>query len=88
MEEAVRDRIEAGLVRLWCVDSVNGESWYNRNLTPRERVGRQVAYEKYVLEEVVPRIGAGNGGATRRQSGALRGQDLAGDLTWSRGLSP
>lgn len=63
MVAVLADRIEAGAVRLWCVDSINGESWYNRMLTPRERVLRQVAYEKYVLEEVVPLMGAGSGGA-------------------------
>lgn len=66
MVEALRERIEAGAVELWCVDSINEESWYNRNVTPRERVQRQVAYEKYVLEEIVPRMrerldAAGNG---------------------------
>jgi esterase/lipase superfamily enzyme len=61
MVETVRDRVEAGRVELWCVDSINGESWYNRKLAPRERVARQVAYEKYVLEEVVPRMRAGIG---------------------------
>ena len=63
MVAVLADRIEAGAVRLWCVDSINGESWYNRLLTPRQRVLRQVEYEKYVLEELVPLMDAGNGGA-------------------------
>lgn len=77
MVALLADRIEAGEVRLWCVDSINGESWYNRRLTPRERVLRQVEYEKYVLEEVVPlmRAGAGRtGNATAGNGAAVNGR--------------
>ncbi|MBV9280057.1 MAG: esterase family protein [Chloroflexi bacterium] len=46
--------IEAGNIRLCCVDSVDVESWYNRGAHPRHRVDRYVAYESYVVNEVVP----------------------------------
>lgn len=59
MVDALRDRIDAGEVQLWCVDSLNAESWYNRGLTPRERVLRQVEYEKYVVEEILPEMAGG-----------------------------
>src|SRR6201999_2385809 len=34
MVGAVADKIEAGRLQLFCVDSVDGESWYNRNVGP------------------------------------------------------
>jgi esterase/lipase superfamily enzyme len=54
MVGAIADKIEGGHVQLFCVDSVDGESWYNRGVPPRWRIARQVQYENYVLREVVP----------------------------------
>ena len=49
-------RIDAGWVQLWCVDSIDGESFYNKAATPQERARRHLAYERYVVDEVVPAI--------------------------------
>lgn len=54
MVGAVADKIEAGRLQLFCVDSVDAESWYNGNVSPRWRIARHVQYEKYVMREVVP----------------------------------
>jgi esterase/lipase superfamily enzyme len=54
MVGAVADKVEGGRLQLFCVDSVDAESWYNRNVPPRWRIARQVQYENYVLREVVP----------------------------------
>ncbi len=54
MVEAVRDKIEGGRLQLYCVDSVDAESWYNRGVPPRWRIARQVQYENHILREVVP----------------------------------
>jgi esterase/lipase superfamily enzyme len=51
---AVWQKIEYGQLQVFCVDSVDAESWYNKGIHPHERVMRQVAYENYVLFEVVP----------------------------------
>ncbi len=56
MVAAVRGKIDAGEVQLFCVDSVDAESWYNRSVSPRTRVARQMQYDSYVVEEVVPLI--------------------------------
>lgn len=56
MVEALRDKIEAGYIQLWCADSVDDESWYARSRPPRDRVLRHLAYERYVLDELVPRV--------------------------------
>ena len=54
MVGAIADKIESGQVQLFCVDSVDAESWYNRGVGPDWRIARQVQYENYVLGEVVP----------------------------------
>jgi esterase/lipase superfamily enzyme len=46
--------IEAGNIRLYCVDSVDGESWHNRGIHPRHRVEVYLAYERYILNDVLP----------------------------------
>lgn len=56
MMEALADEIDAGHLRLWCVDSVDEESWYAKGRSPSERVQRHLAYERYVLEELLPLI--------------------------------
>jgi len=56
MVDAVRDKIEGGRLQLFCVDSVDGESWYNRGVGPDWRIARHVQYENYILREVLPLV--------------------------------
>jgi esterase/lipase superfamily enzyme len=56
MVDAVRDKIEAGKLQLFCVDSVDAESWYNRGVGADWRVARHIQYENYVLRDVVPLV--------------------------------
>jgi len=53
---SVWGRIEAGDLQFYCVDSVDMESWYNRNVPPRWRIARHVQYDDYLIHEVVPLI--------------------------------
>jgi esterase/lipase superfamily enzyme len=54
-------KIDAGQLQIFCVDSVDKESWYNRRVEPRWRIARQVQYEDYLIHEVVPLIRLKNG---------------------------
>lgn len=54
MVAAVADKIAGGRLQLFCVDSLDAESWYNLNVGPRWRIARQVQYDKYIVHEVVP----------------------------------
>jgi len=54
MIQAVSDKLEAGHLQLFCIDSVDAESWYNHTVVPRGRLVRQLRYEHYLLEEVTP----------------------------------
>ena len=49
-------KIESGGLQLFCLDSVDSESWYNKGVQPRWRVARHMQYEDYILQEVVPLI--------------------------------
>lgn len=54
-------RIEEGLLQLWCVDSVDAESFRDRSRSWQGRVARHLAYERYVVDEVLPAVRADNG---------------------------
>jgi esterase/lipase superfamily enzyme len=54
MVAALAAKIDAGQLQLCCVDSVNMESWYDRNAPPRRRIARHMQFEEYVVDEVVP----------------------------------
>lgn len=61
MIHAISQKIESGNVQIFCVDSVDGESWYNRGIHPHDRVMRHITYENYLLYEVLPLIRGVNG---------------------------
>jgi esterase/lipase superfamily enzyme len=42
------------------VDSLDAESWYNRGVPPRWRIARQVQYQEYILNELVPLVRMNN----------------------------
>jgi esterase/lipase superfamily enzyme len=54
MPGAAAPKIERGELTLICVDSVDGESWYNRSAHPADRLHRQNAYDAYLALEVYP----------------------------------
>src|SRR5262245_37907725 len=51
-------RLAAGAVQLWCLDSVDEESWHAAARAPEDRVERHLEYERYVLDEVLPDVPA------------------------------
>ncbi len=60
MVDALAGKIDSGQLQLYCVDSVDMESWYNRRVAPRWRVARHAQYEDYVLHEIVTLVRARN----------------------------
>ncbi len=65
MLRALTVGVDQGTVQLFCVDSVDNESWLRAKSRPHDRVQRQLAFDSYLLEEVVPLISGLN------QSGTL-----------------
>ena len=56
MIDSLAGKLEHGALQLFCVSSVDGESWYNRHTHPRNRVRRHLQYEDFILGDVVPLI--------------------------------
>lgn len=54
MIEVMRDSIEKGWLQVFCVDSVDEESWYARWKWPGDRAWRHVQYDSYIRNEVIP----------------------------------
>jgi esterase/lipase superfamily enzyme len=54
MVDALGEHLRNGWVQLFCVDSVDGESWYNRHVHPAEGARRHEQYERYIVDEVLP----------------------------------
>jgi esterase/lipase superfamily enzyme len=54
MIDAVSDFITAGIIKLFCVDSVDAESWYDHSIDPVRRNARHETYDRYITAEVAP----------------------------------
>ena len=54
MTDAIREHLERGWIQLFCVDSVDSESWYNEWVHPAVRAARHGQYDAYLRDEVVP----------------------------------
>lgn len=60
MTEALRPKIEAGQLQLFCLDGIYHESFYCWWAHPSGRIRRHLDFEAYVLEEVFPFMNAKN----------------------------
>lgn len=56
MIEAISYQLENGFNQVFCVDSVDDESFLNEAVTPSRRLMRHRQFESYIMEEVVPYI--------------------------------
>lgn len=73
MIHAVWQKIEWGHLQFFCVDSVDSESWYNRWIHPHDRVARYLAYDSYLVNEVLPLVCNVNGSKQIATSGCSLG---------------
>lgn len=60
MTEVLRGKIELGELQLWCLDSVDPESFYCWWAHPSGRIQRHIQYEEYIIHEVFPLMNAKN----------------------------
>ena len=82
MVGAVGDLIEAGRVKLYCVDSFDAASWSNHDDPARGARPRSTALRAWILDQVVPFIHDDCGGARRSSppgsaSGAFHAANFA-----------
>jgi len=54
MTESLRHKVENGELQLYCIDSIDSESFYCWWAHPSGRIQRHETYERYILEEVLP----------------------------------
>lgn len=54
MINALARQLEEGWLQLYCVDSVDEESWFAGQKLPGDRAWRHLQYEGYVRDEVLP----------------------------------
>jgi esterase/lipase superfamily enzyme len=54
MVAAIHDFIEKGKIKLFTVDSIDNQCWSNYGAHPYDRGMRHEAYDRYIIEEVVP----------------------------------
>ncbi len=82
MMQALRKHLERGWLQMYCVDSVDAESWYARWKHPRDRARRQNDYENYLLHEVLPLSQHLNPNPFLITTGASFGAYHAANLAW------
>lgn len=56
MLETLSPFLDSGMIKLYCVTSINGETWMNSDISPGERAWRQELYDRHIVEEVVPLV--------------------------------
>jgi esterase/lipase superfamily enzyme len=64
MIAAVSELVDAGRVKLYCVDSFDAHSWRNGSLSLEARARQHGLYEDWILNRVLPRIAEDSGGQT------------------------
>src|SRR5438093_12258449 len=84
LTDSLADKVDGGEIQLFCVDSVDAESWYNRGVHPAVRAARHVQYDAFLRNEVVPygcnRAQRGHLAGYGRSCGAYHAADVAARL--------
>ena len=54
MIRTLAGKIDAGQLQIFCLDSVDTESLYNKGAHPGWRIWRHMQYDRYVVNEFIP----------------------------------
>ena len=54
MPEVLGDHLANGWIQMFCLDHVQGESWYAEHLHPGARAWRHLQYDHYLTAELLP----------------------------------
>src|SRR3954452_1439701 len=60
MINALADKIDAGFIQVYCVDSIDSDSWYNWHASLEWRMGQALGYDSYLNNELLPFIAGRN----------------------------
>ncbi len=80
--DTLKNKIEAGHLQLWCVDSLDHESLYCYWARPEDRILRHMQFEEYILEEVFPLMNETNGHPSTVAHGCSLGAYHAANITF------
>jgi esterase/lipase superfamily enzyme len=58
--DALAHKIQAGHIQLYCVDSIDRETFYCNRQHPADRIQRHNQFEEYILNEVMPFMASKN----------------------------
>ena len=97
MIDALGEHLERGWLQLFCVSSVDSESWYGKWRQPHDRAEWQDRYDRHIRDEVLPLTTRLNGnpflittgasfGAYHAMSFALRHPELVSRVLGMSGL--
>lgn len=84
MVDAVRDLVDDGRAKLYCVDSADGFSWSDRSIDIEERARRHGAYQHWLLHRLLPFVAEDSDGAEPLALGCSMGAYHAVHLTLQR----
>jgi esterase/lipase superfamily enzyme len=59
---AIADLLDAGRVKVYCVDSYDAQSWSNSAIPIEERARMHGRYESWIIDQVVPQVARDCGG--------------------------
>lgn len=71
--DSVKWFVDEGLVQIYCPDSIDKHSWYNKGIHPAQKVKNHIWYDKMVMEEVVEKIRWNTGTGKVAMAGASFG---------------
>jgi esterase/lipase superfamily enzyme len=54
--DSVRDYVESGRIKIYCIDGIDKDSFYAKHLTPAVRAYNHSVYDRFLNEELVPTI--------------------------------
>lgn len=54
--ESISWHLNNGVVKVYCPDSIDKDSWYAKHLHPSIRIQNHLLYDRFVAEELVPAI--------------------------------
>lgn len=53
--ESARWFLENGMVKIYCPDSIDADSWYNKSVHPGTRAYNHTRYDNFLVNELVPK---------------------------------
>lgn len=54
--ESLKDYLNSGRLKLYCVSTVNSQSWYNTSISDEQKSYKLFEYNKFIEDELVPHI--------------------------------